>query len=826
MLPATTDSYFCVDRVAGDIQYVGASVDCKKTQILGVVPHHTVFGPGQGGVATGYGSLQTVSAEIPAGAFPNGGTVDIEAALNPDSDAPSGAIGSVFSIEASAEPQDAVTLKVPYPAGASEKPADVTLAWWSSFTNSWHPVPTTYDAGQGLLVATAGHFSIWGWIVKRIIEPLWGPVAPNPPVCSTPPPSWATVNEVSAGAFSVAMSCAGGAANGDFEVRVRPAGDHAIEVRFSRPPASLTTTGDFKEVGVIGGAQDGLYTAIVPPGSILSATFTRPDVTVSATRFPLYGYALRDGTTYIIDAGLRLVDTAADIATGDKTTFKNFIIDAAVNCLGDLSSLDAAISVDCVVNQAVGTAETVGIDKARVAIFKKALTNVFLKAVFLDDVFKATKDATLAFLNSNAKPTIIDAVLTGKSGGSDGGGTVTPVWSMPTSAQPIPTPTPTGDVISALCPLDNSTTAPLGLVSPDGTALWSEPNALRQCGGAEAVTDASGVTYVTVYGTGATVAVEARNRQGTVLWSTPYSGSAGQPALGWNGDVYFASGGTLIGLNMKTGAVDLEDSAFTYITGLATYKDGIVVEDDGQTLDYLNYDGSLAAAYSEGLVFSDPSDDFVTGGGGRVFVVGELAPLGICSVEEFTPSGRAWSSTVSDVCFPGGLDALNREDRLMPTPDGGVVFTSGAVTEEVSGGGEIDHPALAQSFDAAGAPRWIHQIEVPPGAGGWGLSAPEDVDQNGVVVLPTVYTDSSGIDRTQIEFLDQATGKSRFPTLDFNGKGSAINNDSNVAIDNDRVYVGLDTTLTGGGYSLSAFSVPGLGRDYRVAVSTPTLGFQ
>lgn len=434
-LPVATDSADPAPRVtcspaSGSLFALGSStVRCeakdsagnrsRTTFSIGVVRAQLVS-PAGGTVVSA--AVPGASVIVPAAAFAQATNVGLAPAANPNTAAPAGLVGQTFSIASGAEPSVPVEIRVPYDPVVSGPASDVTLAWWSADTGSWWPVPTKFE--NGFLSGQTGHFSLWGWVAKKIIEPFWGPIGPDVPSCVTPPPSWATVNEVAAGAFSVAMSCGGRSSGGDFEVRVRSAGNHAIEVRFLREPSAMRIDGAYAQNGVRSAQVGSESRIVVLPGSTLVAQFARPLATPSATRFPVFGYALRDANTYLLDASMVVIDAVADLLPAEKSLVKKAIQKAMIHCIGAITSDELSLVADCLLSETVGDAELSPLGSAKISALLNPWKSKFGKPSFYLDVFKASRDATLALLNSNAKPTVIDAVLSGETTSGGGGATV------------------------------------------------------------------------------------------------------------------------------------------------------------------------------------------------------------------------------------------------------------------------------------------------------------------------------------------------------------------------------------------------------------------
>jgi alpha-tubulin suppressor-like RCC1 family protein len=347
----------------------------------------------------GTASLQGVSIVVPPGAFPQGATISIVPASNPDPSTPGGSVGPAFAIESTAEPTTPVELHVPYDPSASGAADEATLGWWSEDTNSWQPVPTSFNGADSQLEARIAHFTFWSWIQKKVLG-----FNHNKPPCDGFPPSWASVVQTAAGEFyGIIGSCAGIASDGELQVRAQSDHNGFSYVIFQEKPDRLFLYGGpLASVQVLGG-----WYGIVPPGAVLEANFARP--TAPPSQRALYGYAGRDGLTYAGDA---LLSGLAFLPAGDNVGV--LIGKALLGCYSLIvRAADSQLPVD--EGSALDCAWTLiksGLSAAEQASAETVVKNLLGKVGFWVNVAKGLRDFGEAILTHGALPTVVDATLT------------------------------------------------------------------------------------------------------------------------------------------------------------------------------------------------------------------------------------------------------------------------------------------------------------------------------------------------------------------------------------------------------------------------------
>jgi hypothetical protein len=357
-------------------------------------------------------------------------------------------------------------------------------------------------------------------------------------------------------------------------------------------------------------------------------------------------------------------------------------------------------------------------------------------------------------------------------------------------------------------------------VASNGNVLWQLPNVMgRPPSCAYEVGDSEGNTYVLDEQASGGPVVESLNSSGAVRWATPTDGFTSwraEPVLGGNGSVFFSMGkGTyskVVGYNEQTGAVTFEHT-FGDVTGLHAYSGGIIVVDTDSRVDYLGYDGAVLAEYTTGPPISAyEAYSNSAGADGTLFVAGYSGAPGACgseshaSVEKFTPAGLAWTWT--------DPEAYCSQTMLAATPDGGVILARS----------KSNPSADFTSLSASGTERWTDVMQGPLGPAEEAAYFPVRVDVNGVVVLPARirYHCPVGLSEqcpgTQIEFVSEQTDGAVFTPMQITDSGEYGFTLFGDAIDSERLYV----TGTGEEHStvpvLSAFSIPGLGMDYQLAL--------
>lgn len=422
-------------------------------------------------------------------------------------------------------------------------------------------------------------------------------------------------------------------------------------------------------------------------------------------------------------------------------------------------------------------------------------------------------------------------------------GTTVPgaLWTVPMSMQGSPVATPTGRVLALACTITSQVATDLLVqsVTPDGSVAWSVPANIDHTtwGCPTAVGDTQGNTYLQTIDTHGNPVLESVDALGGLRWTTPlgtFSTWGGNPVLGANGSVYLVERDSygsphLFGYDANTGVVTLNNVPFPYVTGLYAYSGGLAVVNTNaggifgldSEVDYLSYDGTVLHRYDTGVPISY-NGNFSNAGGadGSVFVAGYPPTcsggggygsqgLTNLSIEKITPAGLAWTWTDSN--------AHNcSSTKLAATPDGGVILARNE---------DVPNPAADfTSISSTGALRWTHHASGPLGRAYNGGGFVPVTDSNGVVALPSSYdftcpnistVPCSGV---QVEFVTQDAASSLLPTLQVTDPASQYFNLYDLAIDAGRVYLARTDTPVDNGGSLSAFAVPGLATDYRLAL--------
>jgi hypothetical protein len=359
------------------------------------ITYANLIAPGQPTTITGGPSSATL--QLPADAFPSGGSIEINQAPNPDRAATPDTEGPTFEIVSSTRPASNATLSVPFDPSINGPADQVTLAWWSDDTNSWQPVYTSFDSTSSELHATIPHFSIWGWIKKKVLG-----VSGDKPSCDGTAPSWANVAQTAAGEFGgIVGSCVGTDSSGDLQVRVISDHNGFSYVVFQEKPAAVFTHGiNLPAVQTAAG-----WYALVPPGEVVEADFARP---TGPHPTPLYGYGGRDGLTYAGDTllsaigfivGIPAVDVISPALQGCYSLF--------IEAVDSQLPADEGSVYDCV----WGVIKAVKSGVTDTPLVSAKVQTVFARASFWLNVGAALRDFAIAVFNSGAQPTVVDAAL-------------------------------------------------------------------------------------------------------------------------------------------------------------------------------------------------------------------------------------------------------------------------------------------------------------------------------------------------------------------------------------------------------------------------------
>ncbi len=386
------------------------------------------------------------------------------------------------------------------------------------------------------------------------------------------------------------------------------------------------------------------------------------------------------------------------------------------------------------------------------------------------------------------------------------------LWTVPTSiGGTAAVVTPTGNILVSGCMS----------ITPSGTVAWSmlsilQPSASCTTG----IGDAQGNSYLQTVDSALHPIVESFDSSGNVRWTTPTGGFEPWrtgPVVGSNGSVYFAAwnGVTskVLGFDEQTGVITL-DKTFSDVTGLYAYTGGLVVVDADSSVHYLGYDGTVQNSYTTGTPISAYQAYSNAGGAsGSVFLAGYPGSCGgNVSVAKFTPTGRAWTWT--------DTTARNCSSTLLAaTPDGGVILARDESAPSPS--------ADFTSIDSAGRFRWDHHAEGPIGPANGGGVLPPTVDVNGVVAMPSAFnytcpSVSGECPGAQVEFVSQQANVPTLPKIQVTDPADEGFGLDSLATDNGRVYLVGQTSFAP--QLLSAFSVPGLAMDYRLALQEALTG--
>lgn len=400
--------------------------------------------------------------------------------------------------------------------------------------------------------------------------------------------------------------------------------------------------------------------------------------------------------------------------------------------------------------------------------------------------------------------------------GSAGAGGSGAGWSVPTSYISKPIVGPTGNVLATPCYStitgDNAPIPEVKSISRSGDVAW---NKVIPGNGfcPPAVSDGAGVTYIDFREAGVN-GIKAISPTGTVLWAVPTPGlqPLPQPALGSNGSVYFTlSAGNdstrILGLSTATGAITLDIFSFGATTTYA-YAGGLgVVSNIRRKVEYYTYSGAILHSYDIAFGYLSGSSQ---GAEGSIYVTGN----GLCgqagSLVKMTPSGVAWVWT--DTETPNLCGSV-----VTASPDGGAIVAR-----------YLNTPARTPHFTSispTGTQRWVRNFTDFPAIPAFPRAL---VDTNGVVALPHGYSYQCGPTpndyciATGVEFVRQESGTAALPTLTVTDASQREFHTYEAAIDDGRVY------LSRSGFrnfslqpSISAFEVPGLGKDFRVSLLPP-----
>jgi hypothetical protein len=388
------------------------------------------------------------------------------------------------------------------------------------------------------------------------------------------------------------------------------------------------------------------------------------------------------------------------------------------------------------------------------------------------------------------------------------------LWTLPISTNGAPAVvTPTENVLVGGC----------SSITPDGLVAWRVvpiPQDAENC--TTGVGDGQGNSYVmTVDSTDQSV-IESVDHLGNIRWVTPTGGFVAwyvRPVIGANGDVYFSvwNGSTtkVIGLDEQTGAITF-DRAFSDVTGTYTYADGLIVATIDNTVQYLGYDGNIQHTYTADTPLSaHEAYSNASGADGALFLTGYATHCGTgkLSVVKLTPAGIAWTWT--DDTFHGCSQTF-----LTATPDGGVILARDEAVPSPS--------ADFTSIDSAGTFRWDHHASGSTSAANYGGYWPPIADVNGIVALPSAfsYTCTQNVSElcegAQVEFVSQQTDVPTLPPLQVTDPAGEKFSLYSLATDNERLYIeGRSPSVEP--QSLSAFAVPGLAVDYRLALQETLL---
>jgi hypothetical protein len=408
--------------------------------------------------------------------------------------------------------------------------------------------------------------------------------------------------------------------------------------------------------------------------------------------------------------------------------------------------------------------------------------------------------------------------------------TSTAVWSVPAAGNGRPIATPDGSVLADGDVGPASTISPLQKLTPTGHGIWQLPitsSPPQLSSSFPAVTDINKNTYVELQDTtngNAFHYIESLDAAGHVRWistALPFSWPADYFALGWNGVLYVGARlngtGGVVGLGEATGA----QRPFVLgadVTGLFAFPTGIAVVQDSEETDFYDYSGALVAAVSSGSALGAGSGFSSAGGGnGKVFLGGFASGTGAPSVEEVTFAGIQWTWTGPPTALAFG------QSWVAATPDGGVI---------------VQDETTDWSISPTGATRWTFTPTPPQGT--LGFSNMPLVDSAGNVVLTHQYQYSvpnfpQPVGAVETNFLTESSSTPGIPTVDLHGTDCPVyagvslsTGFDSVAIGPGQLYLGLQDNWIGVNQpcapnltSIQAFSAPGLGSDYNLALTIP-----
>lgn len=388
------------------------------------------------------------------------------------------------------------------------------------------------------------------------------------------------------------------------------------------------------------------------------------------------------------------------------------------------------------------------------------------------------------------------------------------LWSLPISGTGAPAVvTPTENVLVGGC----------ASITPDGLVAWRVvpiPQDAENC--TTGVGDGQGNSYIMTVDSTDQPVVESVDSLGNVRWVTPTAGFVAwyvRPVIGANGNVYFpvwnGSATKVIGLDELTGTITF-DRTFSDVTGAYAYADGLIVVDIENTVQYLGYDGSVQHTYTADTPLSaHEAYSNASGADGAIFLAGYATHCGTgkLSLVKLTPAGVAWTWTDNTVhgCSQTFLTA---------TPDGGVILARDEAVPSPS--------SDFTSIDSAGTFRWDHHASDSTSVANFGGYWPPIADVNGIVALPSAFSYSCTLNASevcegaQVEFASQQTDAPTLPTLRVTDPAGEKFSLYSLASDNERVYIeGRSPSVEP--QSLSAFAVPGLAVDFRLALQEALL---
>jgi GDSL-like Lipase/Acylhydrolase family len=354
-------------------------------------------------------------------------------------------------------------------------------------------------------------------------------------------------------------------------------------------------------------------------------------------------------------------------------------------------------------------------------------------------------------------------------------------------------------------------------VNRNGAVIWSLPDNLETSASCStAIGDNQGNSYIQTTDSSGPI-VESINSSGGIRWTMPMGpfgpgGGGAGPAIGSNGSVYFSEynglGSRVVGFDEQTGAVTFNQS-FVQATGLYAYAGGIIVVNTDSEVDYFSYDGTLQNTYNTSPAISvEQAYSNASGANGTVFLAGYPGSCGgDVSVAKFAPTGLVWmwTDTTPHNCS---------QTLLAATPDGGVILARSEAASDLS--------ADFTSISSTGTFRWDHHANGPLGpAYGGGFLRPI-VDVNGLVALPSIFEstcpEAGQCKGAQVEFVSQQTNSPTLPKVEVTDLVNGGFDLYGLATDSAQLYLSREYQGATVPPSLSAFAVPGLGGDYRLAL--------